>query len=110
MEVMSRYLTLMAPRRKEMPSEKEYNSSRRTGTRSQVQDGVTPSIRAKMKMTARLISTLITAVRVAETTTMYLGKQTLRMRSPRPTMAWIPWLVLSVKKLQKVVPTNRYTG
>ena len=107
MEVMSRYLTLMAPSRKAMPREKQYNSKRRTGTRSQVQEGVTPSMRAKTKMTIRLIRTLITAVRVAETTTMYFGKQTLRMRSPRLTMAWIPWLVHSVKKLQKVVPTKR---
>ena len=87
MEVISRYLTLIAPSRNEMPRAKAYSSSSKTGTRSQVQEGVTPSIRANTKMTARLMRTLITAVNVAETTTMYLGKQTLRMRSPRWTMA-----------------------
>lgn len=83
MEVMSRYLTLMAPSKKEMPSAKAYNSRMRSGTRSHIQVGVTPLIKAKIITTTRLISKLITAVRVEETTTMYLGKQILRIRSPR---------------------------
>ena len=56
-------------------------------TRSQDQVGVTPLMRAKMITTTRLISILITAVRVVETTTIYLGKLILRRRSPRLTMA-----------------------
>ena len=78
-----------------------------SGISSQVQLGVIPSKRAKITTTTRLISRFITAVRVADTTTMYLGKQILRISSPRWTIAWIPWLVHSVKKLQKVVPARR---
>ena len=60
-----------------------------------------------MATTTILIRRLITAVRVAETTMIYFGKQTLRMRSPRVMMDWIPWLVHSVKKAQRVVPARR---
>ena len=47
------------------------------------------------------------AVAVAETTTMYFGKLILRRRSPRLTMAWMPWPVHSVKKFQRTVPVKR---
>ena len=76
-------------------------------TRSQVQLGVTPSSRAKMITTTRFMSILMTAVRVEETTTMYLGKLILRRRSPRDTTAWMPWDVHSVKKLHIEVPASR---
>lgn len=76
-------------------------------TRSQDQVGVTPLMRAKMMITTRFISMFITAVKVAETTTMYFGKLILRRRSPRLTMAWMPWEVHSVKKLHIVVPQRR---
>lgn len=75
--------------------------------RSHDQEGVTPLISAKIMMTTRLISILMTAVRVAETTTIYLGKLILRRRSPRLTMAWMPWEVHSVKKDHMVVPQRR---
>ena len=73
-----------------MPRAKRYSSPIRIGTRSQLQEGVTPFSRAKMMITTRLIRTLMTAVRVAEMTTMYFGKLILRMRSLRATTAWIP--------------------
>jgi len=73
-----------------MPRARTYNSKTKTGTRSQVQDGVMPLMRAKITTTTRLIARLITAVRVAETTTIYLGKQILRINSPRWMMAWMP--------------------
>ena len=50
---------------------------------------------------------LMRAVAVAETTTMYFGKLILRRRSPRATMAWMPWPVHSVKKFQRTVPVRR---
>lgn len=75
--------------------------------RSQVGLGATPLMRAKTIMTTRLMSMLITAVKVAETTTMYFGKLIFRSRSPRFTMAWMPWEVHSVKKLHIVVPQRR---
>ena len=64
-----------------------YNSIRENGTSNHVQLGSTPLIRAKTTTTTRLISILITAVKVAETTTIYFGKEIFRMRSPRTTMA-----------------------
>ena len=70
-----------------MPSDNAYSSIIEKGTKSQVQDGVTPFMRANMTTIARLINILMTAVRVADTTTMYFGNDILRMRSPRVTMA-----------------------
>lgn len=58
--------------------------------RSQVGLGVTPLMRAKIIMTTTLISILMTAVKVAETTTIYFGKAIFLRRSPRFTMAWMP--------------------
>ena len=75
--------------------------------RSHVGLGVTPLIRAKIMITMRLMNMLITAVKVAETTTMYFGKLIFRRRSPRFTIAWMPWEVHSVKKLHMVVPQSR---
>ena len=86
-DVMSRYLTLIAPSRNAIPRERTYSSTSESGIRSQVQLGSTPLMRAKMTITTRLISILITAVRVADTTTIYLGKEILRIRSPRTIMA-----------------------
>ena len=74
-EVMSRYLTLIAPSRKEIPRARAYNSITKIGTRTQVQLGETPLIKAKIITTAKLMNKLIIAVSVAETTTIYLGKQ-----------------------------------
>ena len=75
--------------------------------RSQEKLGVTPLMRAKMIITTRLMSILITAVRVEETTTMYFGKLIFLRRSPRLTIAWMPCMVHSVKKLHIVVPQRR---
>lgn len=86
-EVMSRYLTLIEPRRKARPSERRYSSKIAGIAKSQVGLGATPLMRANIMMTPKLISILMTAVRVAETTTTYFGKLILRRRSPRLTMA-----------------------
>ena len=89
-EVISRYFTLIAPRRKDMPIDNKYNSIRKIGTINQVQLGVTPFMRAKIMMTTRLIDIFMTAVKVAEITTIYFGKLIFLNKPPRVTMACMP--------------------
>lgn len=90
-----------------MPRESRYRPRIGKIINSQEKDGATPLINAKIIMTIRLINMLITAVSVAETTTMYFGKLILRSKSPRTTIAWMPCEVHSVKKLHIDVPQRR---
>lgn len=85
-EVMSRYLTLMEPNRKAIPRDKRYSSMIAGIASNQAGLGVIPLIKVNMMITPRLMSILMTAVRVDETTTMYFGKLIFLSKSPRTMM------------------------
>ena len=104
---MSRYFTKAADRKRERPNANMYSSNKLNGNRTAVACNGTMFMAMNTPTTTKFRPKLISDDRLLDITIIHLGIFIFLIKSPLPTIDVKLWLVISSKKFQRTIPSNR---